>query len=104
VLALGLGVVFSDVNLHTSYHSVLAHTFVVGLVVSRDHINNVCGVAATVYRREQDPQQFGQKLNSEDRGVWSGRGHLEDPLARKEGPWAIHGGTQPGAWPLQGVL
>jgi hypothetical protein len=40
----------------------------------RDHINRVCGVAATVYRREQGLQRFGQKLDSEDGWKRSGRG------------------------------
>ena len=42
-----------------------------GLVVLRDHTNRVCSVAATVYRREQGPRRFGQKLDSEDSGEWS---------------------------------
>ena len=45
-----------------------------GLVVLQDHTNRVCGVAATVYRREQGPRRFGQKLDSEDGGERSGRG------------------------------
>jgi hypothetical protein len=44
------------------------------LVVLRDHTNHVCGVAATVYRREQGPRRFGQKLDSEGGGEQSGRG------------------------------
>ena len=44
------------------------------LVVLRDHTNRVCGVAATVYRREQGSRRFGQKLDSEDGGERSGRG------------------------------
>ena len=39
-----------------------------GLVVLRDHTNRVCGVAATVYMREQGPRHFGWKLDSEDGG------------------------------------
>jgi hypothetical protein len=60
----------------------------VELIVLRDHTNRVCGVAATVYRREQDPRQFGQKLDSEDsrdRERLAER-HTEDRLARGEGP------------------
>jgi hypothetical protein len=49
---------------------VLVRTIVVLL---RDHINCVCGVAATVYRKEQGPQRFGRKLDSEDGGERSGR-------------------------------
>ena len=45
-----------------------------GLVVLRDHTNRVCGVATTVYRREQGPWRFDQKLDSEDGGERSGRG------------------------------
>ena len=60
------------------------------LVVLRDHTNRVCGVAATMYRREQGPRHFGQKLDSEDGGEWSGRGFATsgltgDPLAHGEG-------------------
>ena len=46
----------------------------VGLVVLRDHTNHVCGVAATIYRREQVPRRFSRKLDSEDSGERSGRG------------------------------
>ena len=49
-----------------------------GLVVLQDHTNHVCGVAATVYRREQGPRRFGRKLDSEDSGEKSGRGLSED--------------------------
>ena len=60
-----------------------------GLEVLRDHTNRVCGVAATVYRREQGPQRFGQKLDSKDSGSirerLAGR-HVGDPLACGEGP------------------
>ena len=77
-----------------------------GLVVLRDHTNRVCGVAATMYRREQGPWHFGQKLNSKDGRERSGRGlpegtpetHLRVGKAR-----AIHGVTRPGAWPLRGI-
>ena len=47
------------------------------LVVLRDHTNRVCGVAATMYRREQGPRRFARKLDSEDGGERSGRGLLE---------------------------
>ena len=62
-----------------------------GLVVLRDHTNYVCGVATTVYRREQDSRRFGWKLDSEDGGERSRRGFAtsgltEDPLAHGEGP------------------
>ena len=45
-----------------------------GLVVLRDHTNRVCGVAATVYQREQGLWQFGQKLDCEDGEERSRRG------------------------------
>ena len=55
----------------------------------QDHTNHVCGVAATVYRREQGPRHFGRKLDSEDDGIirerLAGR-HVGDPLAHGEGP------------------
>ena len=62
-----------------------------GLVVLRDHTNRVCGVAATVYWREQGPWHFDRKLDSEDGGERSGRGFAmscltRDPLTRGEGP------------------
>ena len=61
-----------------------------GLVVLQDHTNRVCGVATTVYRREQGPRHFGQKIDSEDDGErfrerLAGR-HTGDPLTRGEGP------------------
>ena len=61
-----------------------------GLVVLRDHTHRVCGVAATVYQREQGPRRFSRKLDSEDGGEWFGRGIATsgltgDPLARGEG-------------------
>ena len=43
-------------------------------MVLRDHTNHVCGVAATVYRREQGPRCFDRKLGSEDVGEQSERG------------------------------
>ena len=45
-------------------------------------------MAATVYRREQDPRWFGQKLDSEDGGEHPERlteRHVEDLLVRGEG-------------------
>ena len=61
-----------------------------GLVVLRDHTNHVCGVAATIYRREQGMRCFGRKPDSEDGEERSGRGFAtsgltKDPLARGEG-------------------
>ena len=77
-----------------------------GLVVLRDHTNRVCGVAATVYRREQGPWRFGQKLNSEDGGehpreaCWKAYRRTTCVWGRLE---AIHGVTRSGAWPLRGI-
>ena len=60
-----------------------------GIIVLRDYTNRICGVAVTVYRREQGPWHFGRKLDSEDGGELrerlAGR-HVGDPLARGEGP------------------
>ena len=70
----------------------LAHIIVIlgGLLVLRDHTNCVCGVAATVYRREQGPWRFDQKLDSKDGEEHPGRGFAtsgltRDPLAHGEG-------------------
>ena len=62
-----------------------------GLVILRDHTNRVCGVVATVYRREQGPHRFARKLDSEDGRERSGRGFAtsgltRDPLVHGEGP------------------
>ena len=80
--------------------------YIGGLVVLRDHTNHVCGVDATVYRREQGPWWFGWKLDSEDGGEQSGRGlpkaHRR-PTCTWGRPGAIHGVTRPGAWPLRGI-
>ena len=56
----------------------------------RDHINRICGVAATVYQREQGPRCFSWKLDSEDGGEQSRRdfamsGLTGDPLGCGEG-------------------
>ena len=53
-----------------------------GLVVLRDHTYRVCGVAATMYRREQGPRRFDRKLDSEDGGERSGRGFAMSGLTR----------------------
>ena len=77
-----------------------------GLVVLRDHTNQVCGVAATVYRREQGPRRFGRKLDSEDGGEHPGeacRKAHRRPTCAWGRPEAIHGVTRPGAWPLRGA-
>ena len=77
-----------------------------GLVVLRDHTNRVCGVAATVYQREQGPQQFGRKLDSEDGGEHpeeACRKARQRPTCAWGRPEAIHGVTRPGVWPLRGI-
>ena len=61
-----------------------------GLVVLRDHTNRVCGVASTMYRREQGPRCFGRKAHQRPTCAW-GR------------PGAIHRVARPGAWPLRGI-
>jgi hypothetical protein len=50
---------------------------------------------SSLYRRERGPRCLIQKLNSEDGGHRSKRGHLRDPLACGDG-------TRPEAWPLRG--
>jgi hypothetical protein len=79
MLALGLGLVASEVCipldqrcLHTPY------LYLAGLVVLRDHTNRVCGVGATVYRREKGPWRFDRKLDSEGSVEQSRRGMPED--------------------------
>ena len=77
-----------------------------GLVVLRDHTNRICGVATTMYRREQGPWHFGQKLDSEDGGR-SGPGEAcqkahQRPTYAWVRPRAIHGVTRL-AWPLRGI-
>ena len=77
-----------------------------GLVVLQDHTNRVCGVAATVYQREQGPRRFGRKLDSEDGGERSERGlpkAHQRPTCAWGRPGAIHGVTRLGAWPLRGI-
>ena len=77
-----------------------------GLVVLRDHTNRVCGVAATMYRKEQGPRRFGRKLDSEDGGehpgeaCWKAR---QRPTCMWGRPEAIHRVIRSGAWPLQGI-
>ena len=77
-----------------------------GPVVLRDHTNRVCGVGATMYRREQGPRHFGRKLDSEDGGEHPGeacRKARRRPTCVWGRPEAIHGVTRPGAWPLRGI-
>ena len=77
-----------------------------GIEVLRDHTNRACGVATTMYGREQGLRRFGQKLDSEDGGEHPGeacRKACRRPTCSWGRPEAIHGVTRPGAWPLQGI-
>ena len=77
-----------------------------GLIVLRDHTNRVRGVAATMYRREEGPRCFGQKLDSEDGGEHPGEAYRkarQRPTCVWGRPEAIHGFTRPEAWPLRGI-
>ena len=77
-LVLGLGLVASEVCIPLIERCLHAPClYSAGLIVLRDHTNHVCGVAATMYRREQGPRRFGRKLDSEDDGERSGRGLSE---------------------------
>jgi hypothetical protein len=74
-LALGLGLVASEICIPLIQRCLCAPClYSAELVVLRDLTNRACGVAATVYRREQDPRRFGWKLDSEDGGERFGRG------------------------------
>ena len=80
--------------------------YIGGLEVLRDHTNHICGVAAIVYRREQGPRRFGQKLDSEDDGEHPGEAcqkACQRPTCAWGRPEAIHGVTRLGAWPLRGI-
>ena len=77
-----------------------------GFVVLRDHTNRVCGVIATMYRREQGPRHFSQKLDSEHGGEHPGEACQKTrrrPTCAWGRPEAIHGITRPKAWPLRGI-
>jgi hypothetical protein len=82
-----------------------------GVGVLRDHINRVCGAAATIYRRERGPCHFGWKLDSEDGGERSRGLESGAPLAHEDGgersrglesgaPWLSMELLVHGAWPL----
>jgi hypothetical protein len=60
-------------------------------------------MAATAYRRERDPQRFGQKLDSGDGGEHTIEAGSEAPLARGEGPRLSTELLDRGAWPLRGL-
>jgi hypothetical protein len=101
VLALGLGLVFSEVCTPLTTQCLRTPLlYSEGLVVLRDHINCVCGVATTVYRREQGLRRFSQKLVSEDGRERSGSGLPEgtpETHLRVEKDQTHHGVTQLGA-------
>ena len=103
-LALGLGLVFSDVCILLTTRCLHAPLlYIGGLVVLRDHTNRVYGMAATVYQREQGPRRFSRKLDSEDDGEHPGEACWQArrrPTCVWGRPKAIHGVTRPGAWPL----
>jgi hypothetical protein len=68
-LALGLGLVASEVCIPLDQRCLRTSClYLAGLVVLQDHTNSVCGVAASVYQREQGPRRFGRKLDSKDGG------------------------------------
>ena len=69
---------FSEVCISLTTRCLRAPLLYIGGACSlaRSH-QHVCGVAATVYRREQGPRCFGRKLDSEDGGEQSGRGLLK---------------------------
>ena len=73
-LALGLGLVANEVCIPLNPRCLhVPYLYSAGLVVLRDHTTRICGVAATVYQREQGPRWFGRKLDSEDGVERSGR-------------------------------
>ena len=77
-----------------------------GLVVLRDHTNRCCGVAVTVYQREQGPRCFSQKLDNEDGGEHLGEACRKArwrPTCAWGRPEAIHEVTRLRAWPLRGA-
>ena len=98
---------FSEVCIPLTTRCLRAPLLYIGrLVVLHDHTNRVCGVAATVYQREQGPWCFGQKLDSEDGGKHPGeacRKARRRPTCAWGMPETIHGVTRSGAWPLRGI-
>jgi hypothetical protein len=78
VLALALGLVAREVCIPLDQRCLHAPClYSAGLIVLRDHANCVCGLAATVYQREQGLWRFSRKLDSEDGGERSRRGLSE---------------------------
>ena len=93
MLALGLSLVFSEVCIPLTTRCLCALLLYIGWACYplRDHTNRGCGVAATVYQREQGLRRFVRKLDSEDGGERSGKGFAMsgltgDPLTCGEGP------------------
>jgi hypothetical protein len=98
-LALGLGLVASEVCIPLDQRCLRApYLYSVGLVVLQDHTNRACGVATTMYQREQGPWQFGRKLDIEEGGERARRGlpkvHRR-PICMWGRPEAIHRVTRP---------
>ena len=80
-LALGLGLVASEVCIPLNSRCLRTSClYSARLVVLQDHTNRICGVATTVYRREQHPRRFGRKFDSKDSREQSGRGLPEGTL------------------------
>lgn len=48
-----------------------------------DHVNHICGVAATVHQNEHGLQRFGRKLDSEDGGEQPKRESLKTHLCAR---------------------
>jgi hypothetical protein len=67
--------------------------------VLRDHTNCVCGVAATMYRRERGLRRFNRKLDSEDDREHPREAKRGAPLAYGEGIWLSMELTSRGTWP-----
>ena len=98
---------FSEVCIPLITRCLLAPSLYIGGAYSlaRSHQPR-CGVATTMYRREQGPQRFGRKLDSEDSGEHPGEAcqkARQRPTCAWGRPKAIHGVTRPGAWPLRGI-
>ena len=98
---------FSEVCIPLTTRCLRAPLLYIGGACSlANHTNRVCGVAATVDRREQGLWHFGRKLDSEDGGEHPGeacRKACRRPTCTWGRPEAIHEVTRPGAWPLRGI-
>jgi hypothetical protein len=106
-LALGLGLVFSKVCIPLTTRCLRAPLlYSAGLVVLRDHTNHACGVAATIYQREQAHGVLVGSLIVKTAGSSMGEA-CQNAYWRLTCAWgrpeAIHGVTGPGTWPLRGI-